>query len=230
MANPAPAPNAVASLFDTLSPTYHAAFSDLTHQHTAISWVLSALSALPSPAKIIDLGCGPGDPVVSTLASAGHTVLGTDISAGMITEARRRVPHPNASFLQLDTLKWEPEEGEYDAVVLMFSLIIDVSIADIRETIAKVYRAVKPGGVFMFATVAIGGDEVDIVWLGRPITCSSLSPTEVVERMEEVGFEVVKTEETKYRPVKAPELGICKEEEVWDEPLLWVYARKPVAR
>jgi ubiquinone/menaquinone biosynthesis C-methylase UbiE len=215
-------------LFDSMASKYEAAFSDLGEQYTAVEWVLSELKASGvHPAKIVDIGCGPGNPVLSTFANAGHDVLGTDISAGMIEEAKKNVP--SAKFLQVDTRDFKPPDESFDAVVLMFSLVVDVTKDDIRECIKNMYRITKPGGVFLFGTVAIEGENVDIVWMGRPVTVSSLSPGEVVEQIKEVGFDVVKSEETKYHPVKAPEVGLCKPEEVWPEPLLWVYARKPKA-
>jgi len=42
---------------------------------------------------------------------------------------------------------------------------------------------------------------------------------EVVVAIEGVGFEVVKHEEVKYHPVRAPQVGICKAEEIQPEPL-----------
>lgn len=225
---PTTEPTRVQTIFDSMATKYEAAFSDLSEQYTAVEWVLSELNTAGiHPAKIVDIGCGPGKPVLSTFAAAGHDVLGTDISAGMIEEAKKKVP--SAKFLQVDTRDFKPPDESFDAVVLMFSLLVDVSKDEIREGIRNMWRITKPGGVFLFGTVAIEGENVDIVWMGRPITVSSLSPAEVVERIKEVGFEVLKSEETKYHPVKAAEVGLCKEEEVWGEPLLWVYARKPEA-
>ncbi|KAK4443274.1 Demethylmenaquinone methyltransferase [Podospora aff. communis PSN243] len=216
----------VEALFDEMSSKYEAAFSDLESQYDAINWVLSELEPL-KPAKIVDVGCGPGKPVCSSFAEAGHDVLGTDISSGMLEEAQKNVP--GAKFQKVNTLEFHPPDASFDAVVFMFSLLIDVTKDDIRAAIANMYRIVKPGGVFVYSTVAIEGEKVDIVWMGRPMNVSSLSPEEVVDTIKKVGFEVVKHEEVKYHPVRAPQVGICKEDEVWPEPLLWVYARKPAA-
>ncbi|KAK0623928.1 S-adenosyl-L-methionine-dependent methyltransferase [Immersiella caudata] len=220
------APINVEAIFDDLAPKYEAAFSDLQSQYDAINWVLSEIEPL-KPAKVVDIGCGPGKPVCSSFAEAGHDVLGTDISGGMLEEAQKNVP--GARFQKINTLEFNPPDASFDAVVLMFSLLVDVTKDDIRAGIANMYRIVKPGGVFVFSTVAIEGEKEDIIWMGRPINVSSLSPDEVIETIKKVGFEVVKHEEVKYYPVRAPEVGICKPDEVWPEPLLWVYARKPAA-
>ncbi|KAK5653010.1 hypothetical protein OQA88_9296 [Cercophora sp. LCS_1] len=221
-----PPPTRAEIVFDELSTSYEAAFSDLDYQHTAINWVLSELAASNiHPAKIVDIGCGPGVPVCSTLSEAGHDVLGTDVSGGMVDVARKRVP--NATFLKVDTRDWNPPAEEFDAVIIMFSILIGVTKDEIRETIAKAYRMLKPGGVFLFATVAIEGEDVEVVWVGRSIPCTNFSPEGTVDAIKAVGFELVKSEETKYWPGKAAGTGICREDQVWEEPLLWIYARKP---
>ncbi|KAK0647196.1 S-adenosyl-L-methionine-dependent methyltransferase [Cercophora newfieldiana] len=216
----------VEALFDGMSSKYEAAFSDLQSQYDAINWVLSEVEP-HKPAKIVDVGCGPGKPVLSSFAEAGHDVLGTDLSSGMLEEAQKNVP--GGKFQKVNTLEFNPPDNTFDAVCLMFSLLIDVTQEHIRKGIANMYRIVKPGGVLVFGTVAVEGEKVDIIWMGRPINVSSLSPEEVVKTIKKVGFEVIKNEEMKYFPERAPQVGICKADEIWPEPLLWVYARKPAA-
>lgn len=218
------------ALFDAISFGYEEAYSDLLPIHHAIQWVLASLSAAQIHcARIVDIGCGTGRPVVATLAEAGHSVLGIDLSAGMIAEARQRVPLPNATFEKIDTRDFNPPDESFDAVTLTFSLIAGVSQQDIRQAIAKFYRILKKGGLLMFATVAAEGNEVEIRWMGRPVVVSGLSKEEVLEEMKKVGFEIEKSEESSYRPGKAVEVGLCGEEDVWEEGHLWVFARKPSA-
>ena len=61
--------------------------------------------------------------------------------------------------------------------------------------------------------------------MGRPSVVSSLSPEEVTEAIKKAGFEMIKSESSKYLP-KAAEAGICDWEDVWEEDHLFVYARK----
>ncbi len=86
---------------------------------------------------------------------------------------------------------------------------------------------VKRGGLFLYATAAVEGEGVEIKWLRRPMTVTSLNPKEAVEKIGGSGFEVVKGEVTEYNPVRAPNVGLRKHEEVLEEPLLWVYVKKP---
>jgi len=218
------------ALFDEVSFGYEEAYADCEPIYTAIKWVLSELeTAGIKPAKTVDIGCGTGRPICSSFAEVGHDVLGIDLSGGMIAEARKRVPLPNATFQKVDTRDFNPPPASFDAITLVFSLIAGVTQDEIRAVIAKLYNILKPGGLLVFATVPIEGNNVDISWMGRPVTVSSLSPANTVEEIKKVGFEIVKAEETKYNPAKASDLGLCKAEDVWEEDHIWVCAKKPSA-
>jgi SAM-dependent methyltransferase len=47
---------------------------------------------LPSKARVLDVGCGPGIPVTNALVKAGFDVTGLDISPKMIALAEHNVP------------------------------------------------------------------------------------------------------------------------------------------
>ncbi|ROV87309.1 hypothetical protein VSDG_09824 [Cytospora chrysosperma] len=211
--------------FDAVGPAYEAAFAGLPEQAHSIQWLLSQLDASDiKPARFVDIGCGTGRPVCSSLADAGHDVLGIDVSSAMITAARERVP--NAKFQQIDVRDFNPPQQSLDAASVYFSLLADVTQDEIKGFIAKIYRLLKPGGLFVFATLPLDVQGVQVKWMGHPMTVSSLDHDVVIEIMSHVGFELVHNAVTKFMP-KGAEAGICQEEEVWEEPHLFVYARKP---
>lgn len=225
-----PSPEGLRSLtaeqaFDSVGPAYEAAFAGLPEQAHSIQWLLSQLDASDiKPARFVDIGCGTGRPVCSSLADAGHDVLGIDVSSAMITAARERVP--NAKFQQIDVRDFNPPQQSLDAASVYFSLLADVTQDEIKGFIAKIYRLLKPGGLFVFATLPLDVQGVQVKWMGHPMTVSSLDHDVVIEIMSHVGFELVHNAVTKFMP-KGAEAGICQEEEVWEEPHLFVYARKP---
>ena len=61
--------------------------------------------------------------------------------------------------------------------------------------------------------------------MGRECVVSGLSKEGNLEAIKEAGFEVIKYEEEVFVP-KGVEAGLCKKEDVWEEPMLYVYARK----
>jgi len=128
----------------------------------------------------------------------------------------------------MDICDFNPPQGSYDAASVYFSLIASVSQAGIRRQLAKVYHFLRPGGFFVFATVPEDAENVQLKWMGRPVTISSLDVDGVVLLTEGIRFKIVHKSITKFMP-KGEEAGVCEKSEVWEEPHLFVYARKPEA-
>jgi len=104
---------------------------------------------LPKGATVLDLGCGSGVPISQTIVDEGLTVCGVDASPSMIAAFQARFPEAASECRPV-------EESEFfgrafDAVVawgLMFLLPPVVQ----AKLIAKVSRALKPGGNFLFTS------------------------------------------------------------------------------
>ena len=211
-------------LFDDVGPAYGIAFKGIPEQEASLQWLLSRLeSSSVKPAKIVDIGCGTGKPVCSTLAAAGHDVLGIDVASAMIQAAREGVP--DAAFEQKDIRSFDPPGDSYDVATGYFSMIASVTQEDIKGFISKIFRFLKPGGLFVFATVPISADSMQLRWMGRPVVVSSLSPEEAVDTIKMAGFRVEHDAVTKFTP-KGAEAGLCDPDDVWEEPHLFVYASK----
>jgi 2-polyprenyl-3-methyl-5-hydroxy-6-metoxy-1,4-benzoquinol methylase len=211
------------ALFDSVGPAYEEAFATCTPQQASVNWLLSQL---PANGSVLDVGCGTGRPVCSSLADAGHSVLGIDVSGAMIAAAKQNVPEASFEKVDFKSFSPSPEGKQYDAITVYFSMIASVSQQEIKDNIAKCFTWVKPGGHFVFATVPISGENLEINWMGRAIIASSLGPEEVVEAIKAPGFEVVEQHLSTFFP-KAVEAGICEKEEIWEEPHIFVYAKKP---
>ena len=213
-----------ATLFDEVGPAYETAFAGLPEQATSIQWLLFELSKSQiQPAKVLDIGCGTGRPVCSSLAAAGHSVFGIDVSAEMIKAARKQVPQAN--FEQVDFRDFQSPANTFDAITVYFSMIAGVTQDEIRQSIQRIHSWLKPGGSFVFATVPVAGNNLEMKWMGKPIVASSLSAEEFVAWIRHVGFEVVREQESKFLP-KAVEAAICGPDDVWEEPHLFVYGKK----
>lgn len=220
-------PRTAQQVFDSIGPAYEDAFAGQPEQTQSVEWLLAQLKdSGVQAARFVDIGCGTGRPVCLSLASAGHDVLGIDVSAVMVAAARERVP--NASFEQMDISDFNPPQSSYDAASVYFSLIASVTQDDIRRHLAKIYGLLRPGGFFVFATVPEDAESVHIRWMGQFVTVSSFCPGEALLAIEASGFEIVHNKLTRFTP-KGEEAGICQKSEVWEEPHLFVYARKPLA-
>ena len=219
-------PYSVTETYDTLGAAYETAFNNVPAQIKTLKWLISQLS--PS-SKVLDLGSGTGRPTAAMLVEAGHQVTGLDISPRMIEVARERVQ--GATFVLGDAKTYQPREEvreKLDAVTAFFSFIAAVSHDDIRSLPVRVASWLKPGGLFVSGWVCPPGLSVEdhaMKWMGKDVVVSVLPWAEVVKAIEDAGFEVVEKIEETYLP-KAVEAGICGAEEVWEEPHVFVCARK----
>jgi SAM-dependent methyltransferase len=101
--------------------------------------------------RLLDLGCGPGL-YCSGFFDAGYRVTGIDFSQASIEYARARAAAEgrNIRYLRLDYRDWEPAEGEYDIVVMIFGDFCVLSPAERDRLLQRIRRALRPGGIFLF--------------------------------------------------------------------------------
>ena len=100
------------------------------------------LSELPRGAKILELGCGSGRHSAEMIAG-GFDVRATDGSPEMAEEAARRLGRP-VETLRFDELD---EREEYDAVWAS-ACLLHVPTAHLQGVLARIWRALKMGGLF----------------------------------------------------------------------------------
>jgi len=86
---------------------------------------------VPRNGNVLDIGCGTGN-ITRSFASAGASVLGLDISPGMLSIARRKCS--NASQVKLTCQDWHDFNAgaDYDLVFSSFCPAVD-DISSIRK-------------------------------------------------------------------------------------------------
>jgi len=119
---------------------------DLASRHFAkidqhVAWIQRKLLA-EQPARILDLGCGPGF-YGSRLMALGHTYTGLDISPASIAHAREQ--SPDADYRLGDIRQLDYGDG-YDLVMMIYGEFNAFPQDDAAHIVAKAYRALKPGG------------------------------------------------------------------------------------
>lgn len=104
-----------------------------------------------SPRTAVDLACGTGS-VTEILARKGYRVMGVDLSEEMLTQAQQKVADlPNQPvFLCCPLESLVLPRGVDLAVCALDSLDYITDPATCREAIRRVYKALNPGGIFIF--------------------------------------------------------------------------------
>jgi ubiquinone/menaquinone biosynthesis C-methylase UbiE len=102
---------------------------------------------------ILDAGCGPGfiiEKVIKENTGKGISVVGLDVSGGMIKRARKRCKNFSNVKLQVADLNKNLEfpNGSFDKVVCSNTLY---ALEDPQRVISKFYRVLKPGATVIIA-------------------------------------------------------------------------------
>lgn len=103
------------------------------------------------PRTAVDLACGTGS-VTEILARRGLNVIGVDMSEEMLTEAFQKVqdmPNPPRFICRKLEELYLPR-GVDMAVCALDSLDYITDPDDCAEAIRRVYKALNPGGIFIF--------------------------------------------------------------------------------
>lgn len=125
--------------YDSLASTYAAQRSPDAREREIIERFCQALSAGD---RVLDAGCGHGEPVLCRLAEAA-TAVGLDLSREQVLRAGRNAPR--AAHAQADISRLPLAAGTVDAVTAVHSLI-HVPRGQHRQVIDEFARVLRPGG------------------------------------------------------------------------------------
>ncbi len=124
-----------------------------------VGWLRSN-QLLHAEADVLDLGCGIGR-IAAAVAPLCRSVLGLDVSAGMVAEARRRAALANVRFDQtagrdLDALPG----GAFDLVLAIdsFPYIVQAGPDVVGRHVAGAARVLRPGGALVVLNFSYRGD------------------------------------------------------------------------
>ncbi len=153
----------------------HRRFS--TNSYGWFSWIFDTLETLPSPARVLELGCGPGymwKECVDRIPS-GWSITLSDLSDGMVDTAWRNLVVTGRAFKyeQIDAQSIPFPDETFDIVIANHMLF---HLPDRPKGLAQIKRVLKPGGYLIATTV---GDQhlAEIInWLRNVSPDTDLEP------------------------------------------------------
>ena len=150
-------------------------------------WFPVFADRLPNQARVLDVGCGCGVPIASTLA-ARHRVTGIDISGEQIKLARSLVS--NAAFIHGDVTEMTFERGSFDAAVMLYALF-HIPREEQAEFLKKLRGWLVDGGLFLVSISERAEPGYTEDFFGTPMYWSNFSREENFEVFRDAGFAVI---------------------------------------
>ncbi|MBU0471285.1 MAG: class I SAM-dependent methyltransferase, partial [Nanoarchaeota archaeon] len=151
----------VNSFYDKMSSTYDKWME--TGESTLEDELNLVLQTFSNPCRILDVGCGTGR-ITLPLQELGYTVVGVDISQGMITQARKK---GLAESYVSDFLTFQYNPNSFDGII---SLHAGFSYTQNEKIIKKMIRKcqnllVHEGRVLWDSpNLEFYGREIKLVW------------------------------------------------------------------
>lgn len=122
------------------------------------------------PARVLDLGCGPGL-YAQRLARLGHAVTGLDFSPASIEYAREQARGLDCRF-ELADLRSADFGGGYDLAMLIFGEFNVFHPADAHNILQKANAALAPGGRLLLEVHTLdavrGQGQQPAAWFSSP--------------------------------------------------------------
>lgn len=146
-------------------------------------WLEAFIQTLPNGGRILDLGCGTGDPVAGWLIERGFKITGVDYSEPMLAIAKARFP--DETWLHLDMRALDLPE-KFDGI-LSWHGSFHLGTDEQRALIPKLCGMLLPGGTLML-TIGPSEGEVTGTIGSETVYHASLDPREYRELLETEGF------------------------------------------
>ena len=141
---------------------------------------------LPANARLLDLGCGHGLPVIGLLSGEGREITGVDGSQKLLDQARENFP--GAIFEQGDIQTYQINQ-DFDGVIL-WDVLFHLPRETHRAILEKIHALLPNDGQLILSS---GGSDVDLppftdYMFGVEFFYDSYPVREFVGLCEDVGF------------------------------------------
>jgi trans-aconitate methyltransferase len=174
----------VIMLYERLAARYIADRARMTWDER--SWLDRFLNEVPSPYRVMDLGCGAGAPIGRYLLEQGCTLTGIDSSPTLIAHCRK---HLSGSNWLVGDIRLLALNRAFDGL-LAWDSIFHLTPEDQRHMFGVFRAHAAPGAALMFTSGPRHGVSIG-TYHERPLYHASLDREEYTQLLTEHGFSVV---------------------------------------
>jgi SAM-dependent methyltransferase len=150
-------------------------------------WLDRFSALVPAAGRVLDLGCGSGEPIAGHLIDRGFRVTGIDTSAGLIALCRGRFPDEDWRVADMRGLAL----GRTFDGLLAWDSFFHLSPDDQRGMFAVFRAHAAPGAPLLLTSGPAAGEAIGR-FEGEPLYHASLAPAEYRSLLAAHGLEVVR--------------------------------------
>ncbi|MGB1015117.1 MAG: class I SAM-dependent methyltransferase [Nannocystaceae bacterium] len=173
----------VIALYNRLAPFYDRVRSRSLMEAPYLDRVLARI---PTGARILDIGCGAGEPITRYLIEAGCCLTGVDAAPEMLRRCRERFA--GHTFIEADMRTLELGRP-FDAVIAWDSFF-HLRRTSQREMFARFAQHLRPGGVLLFTSGTVNDIRIGRL-CGEPLFHASLDSEEYAGLLKAHGLAVL---------------------------------------
>ncbi|TXH32627.1 MAG: class I SAM-dependent methyltransferase [Rhodospirillaceae bacterium] len=154
------------------------------------SWLDRFLAGLPPGGRVLDLGCGSGEPIARYLIEHGLAVTGIDTSPALLDLCRTRFPRHQWLLTDMrDPADELHGEAPFDGLVAWDSFF-HLTAEDQRRMFAVFRRHAAPGAALLFTSGPAAGEAIG-VFHGEALYHASLDGDDYRALLAAHGFAVI---------------------------------------
>jgi len=146
-----------------------------------------AASLAPPPGKVLDVGCGSGEPIARFFVDRGYQVTGIDMVEEMLEICRARFP---AMTWQRGDMRAMNLHELFDIVVAWDSFF-HLGRDEQRAMFATFRRHTAPGGALLFTSGVTEGEAIGGDLFGDALYHASLDTAEYARLLDHHGYELI---------------------------------------
>jgi len=144
-------------MFDTISKEYDG-LNRVISFGIDIKWRKKVVEIVKktNPTTILDIATGTGDLAINLTQTSATSVIGLDISEGMLNVGRKKIEKLNlgntVKMVLGDSENMPFDNDSFDAITVAFGVR---NFEDLEKGLSEIYRVLKPNGTFVVLETSV---------------------------------------------------------------------------